>query len=379
MTNYASGVVGPAFDSWTVTRESATGASTIPDINNTLPLDTVIQNSPAKPAITATMDLHPAGQIVYIIKAKINENAIGTFTNTASLNGLKSSVTSSSGTPKVGHTKEVYEETGTTIISTFKPGQNIVYKIKLTNTGSGISALKSYKDIINNIVGEIAETPGSGPIPTGPVFKTYSVDEPIITGGGITTVGTMNQNIDLPKVIIAPGGSIEFIIRGTLRDDLIGKFINTSNYDGNIQTKELKPESTTIQVTKTLTKLKDVTFKSGDTYNPGDSVEYTVVIENKGESFFNNLRVGDNIDAIVTSLTGDANGKALKDIVISAAVVTNTVSKPVLTDIKPVLGNTLTNLQVEVDLAPKDKIVYTITGKIVESAIGTIPANIAVV
>ncbi|MGL5426867.1 MAG: hypothetical protein ACRDAS_03040, partial [Cetobacterium sp.] len=45
----------------------------------------------------------------------------------------------------------------------------------------------------------------------------------------------------------------------------------------------------------------------------------------------------------------------------------------------PVLGNTLTNLQVEVDLAPKDKIVYTITGKIVESAIGTIPANIAVV
>ncbi|MGL6099811.1 MAG: hypothetical protein ACRC0G_09340, partial [Fusobacteriaceae bacterium] len=340
---------------------------------------TVIQNSVAKPAITATMDLHPGGEIVYIIKAKVNENAVGIITNTASLNGLKSSVTSSSQPAKISHTKKVYDETATNEITTFKPGDTIVYKMRVENTGSGISASKNYKDIISNIVGEIAETPGSVAIPTGPVFQSY-IATVLTSGGNVTTIGTLNQTIDLVgSVTIAPGGWVEFTVKGKLRDDLIGKFVNTSNYDGNIQTKELKPESTTIQVTKTLTKLKDVTFKSGDTYNPGDSVEYTVVIENKGESFFNNLRIGDNIDAIVTSLTGDANGKALEDIAISAAVVTNTVSKPVLTDIKPALGNTLTNLQVEVDLAPKDKIVYTITGKIVESAIGTIPANIAVV
>ncbi|MGL6098202.1 MAG: hypothetical protein ACRC0G_01120, partial [Fusobacteriaceae bacterium] len=86
MTNYATtGVTGPAFDSWTVTRTTVTGVSTVPDINNSIPLGTVIQNTVAKPAITATMDLHPGGEIVYIIKAKVNENAVGIITNTASL------------------------------------------------------------------------------------------------------------------------------------------------------------------------------------------------------------------------------------------------------------------------------------------------------
>ncbi|MGL6101176.1 MAG: hypothetical protein ACRC0G_16320, partial [Fusobacteriaceae bacterium] len=301
------------------------------------------------------------------------------------LNGLKSSVTSSSQPANIDHTKKVFEANGTTPKTNFKPGDTIVYKMRVENKGLGISASKNYKDIINNIVGEIAETPGSVAIPTAPVFDTTILNNPevsfAVSNDNVTTVGTFNKTIDLVgSVTIAPGGWVEFTVKGKLRDDLIGKFTNTSTYDNNNnKSVDLNPLPTTIEVTKTLTKLKDVTFKTGDTYNPGDSVEYTVVIENKGDSFFNNLRIGDNIDAIVTSLTGDANGKALENIVISAAVVTNTVSKPVLTDIKPALGNTLTNLQVEVDLAPKDKIVYTITGKIVKSAIGTIPANIAVV
>ncbi|MGL4976664.1 MAG: hypothetical protein ACRC5G_01450, partial [Cetobacterium sp.] len=192
---------------------------------------------------------------------------------------------------------------------------------------------------------------------------------------------TLNQTIDLVgSVTIAPGGFVEFTVTGKLKDNLIGKFTNTSTYDNNNnKSVDLNPVPTTIAVKKKLTKLNGVAFTTGMTYNPGDSVEYTVEIENTGSSFFNNLRIGDNTDAIVTSLTGDANGKALENVSISAALVSNTVSKPVLTDIKPVPGDTPTNLQVEVDFAPKDKIVYTITGNIVKSAIGVIPANIAVV
>ncbi|MGL4670664.1 hypothetical protein, partial [Cetobacterium sp.] len=398
MTKYASGVEGPAFDSWTVTRESATGASTIPDINNTLPLGTVIQNSPAKPAITATMDLHPAGQIVYIIKAKINENAIGTFTNTASLNGLTSKITSSSQPANIVHTKEVYDETGTTKITTFKPGDTIVYKMVVENTGLGISASKNYKDIINNIVGEIAETPGSVAIPTAPVFantpdinvdvKRFARDPAnsnpntnLIPAGNVTTVGTMNNTINLVgSVTIAPKELIVFTVKGKLRDDLIGKFVNTSNYDGNIQTKELKPESTTIETKKTLTILNGKPFgENNKIYKPGDSVEYVIEIKNTGKSFFNNLIVRDNTDAIVTSLTGNTTGKALESVEISIPVVSNSLSKPVLTDIKPITGNTTTNLQAEIDFAPGDVITYTIKGKIVKSAIGVIPANVVTV
>ncbi|MGL4977826.1 MAG: hypothetical protein ACRC5G_07395, partial [Cetobacterium sp.] len=185
MTTYATGVSGPAFDSWTVNRTSATGASTLPDIDNTIPLGTVIPNTVAKPPITAKMDLHPGGEIVYIIKAKINESATGMFTNTASLNGLKSSVTSSSQGANIVHTKKVFESNGTTPKTTFLPGETIVYKMRVENTGLGISALKNYKDIINNIVGEIAETPGSVAIPTAPVFDTVPTP-PVAT---VTTSG----------------------------------------------------------------------------------------------------------------------------------------------------------------------------------------------
>ncbi|MGL4977404.1 MAG: hypothetical protein ACRC5G_05250, partial [Cetobacterium sp.] len=382
MTSYATtGVTGPAFDSWTVTRVSSTGVSTIPDINNTIPLGTVISNDSSKPKIEATMDLHPGGEIVYLIKAKVNENAVGIITNTASLNGLKSSVTSSAQNPTIVHTKKVFEADGTTVKTTFLPGESIVYKMRVENTGLGISASKTYTDIIASVIGEIAETAGSAAIPTANVFSTYNVTF-TTSGGNVTTIGSagLNQTVNLPNVVtIAPGGWIEFRIDATIKDTVIGRFTNRSTYDGNNADVILNPVPPTITVKKTLTKLAGENFKTGDTYSPGDSVEYIVEILNTGKSFFNNLSIGDNLDAIVTSLTGDATGKALENISISAPEVTNTLSKPVLTDIKAAGGNSSTNLQVEADFAPADKIVYKITGNIVKSAIGTIPSNIAIV
>ncbi|MGL4652749.1 hypothetical protein, partial [Cetobacterium sp.] len=382
VTNYATtGVTGPAFDSWTVTRVSSTGVSTIPDINNTISLGTVINNDASKPKIEATMDLHPGGEIVYLIKAKVNENAVGAITNIASLNGLKSSVTSSMQNPTISHTKKVFEADGTTPKTTFLPGESIVYKMRIENTGLGISASKTYTDLIANVIGEIAETTGSVAIPTANVFSAYTVTV-TTSGGNVTTIGSagLNQTVSLSNVVtIAPGGWIEFRVDATLKDTVIGRFTNRSTYDGNNQDVTLNPVPTTITAKKTLTKLNGVPFTTGMTYSPGDSVEYVVEILNTGKSFFNNLSIGDNLDTIVTSLTGDATGKALENISISAPVVSNTLSKPVLTDIKPSVGNSSTNLQVEADFAPGDKIIYTITGNIVKSAIGTIPSNIATI
>ncbi|MGL5311747.1 MAG: hypothetical protein ACRC92_00730, partial [Peptostreptococcaceae bacterium] len=304
-TSYATtGVTGPAFDSWTVTKLSQTGVSTVADINNTIPLATLIPNTAAKPKIEGLMDIHPGGEIVYVIKAKINENAIGNITNIGSLNGLKSSITSTMQTATINHTKQAYELDGTTVKNTFYPGDDVVYKIRVENTGLGTSASKTYRDIVGNIVGEIAETTGSTAIPTSNVFASYTATY-TTSGGNVTTVGTFNTTIDLQgSVTISPGGWIEFVITGKLKDTIIGKFTNTSTYDTNTKTKELTPLPTTITVNKTLTKLGTADFVAGMTYTPGDFVEYTIEIENTGRSFYNNLSIGDNVDAIVTSLTG---------------------------------------------------------------------------
>ncbi|MGL4538929.1 MAG: beta strand repeat-containing protein, partial [Cetobacterium sp.] len=371
-TAYSTGTTGAAFDSWTITRVSFTGASTVPDINNS-----IVLNSTTTTGINALMDLHPGGEIIYTIKAKINEKAVGNITNIASLNGLKSTITTGMQSPTINHTKQAYEANGTTVKNNFLPGDTVVYKMRVENTGLGTSFLKTYRDLVSSIVGEIAETPGSPEAPTSTVFQNYTATF-TTSGGNVTTVGTFNQTIDLPSMVtIAPGGWIEFQITGKLKDTLIGRFTNTSVYDNNTKTKVLNPVTPTITVKKTLTKLNGVSFTAGMTYAPGDSVEYEIVIENTGGSFYNDLRIGDNVDAVVTSLTGDANGKALENVVISAPTVTNTVSNPILTDIKSKPGDSPTNLQVEADLAPKDKIVYKINANIVKSAIGTIPANIA--
>lgn len=371
-TAYSTGSTGIAFDNWTITRVSFTGASTVPDINNS-----IVLNSTTTTGINALMDLHPGGEIIYTIKAKINEKAVGNITNTASLNGLKSTITTGMQSPTINHTKQAYEANGTTVKNNFLPGDTVVYKMRVENTGLGTSFLKTYRDLVSSIVGEIAETSGSPEAPTSTVFQNYTVTF-TTSGGNVTTVGTFNQTIDLPGMVtIAPGGWIEFQITGKLKDTLIGRFTNTSVYDNNTKTKVLNPVTPIITVKKTLTKLNGVNFTAGMTYAPGDSVEYEIVIENIGGSFYNDLRIGDNVDAVVTALTGDANGKALENVVISAPTVTNSLSNPILTDIKSKPGDSSTNLQVEADLAPKDKIVYKINANIVKSAIGVIPANIA--
>lgn len=376
---YSNGTIGPAFDNWIITRVSFTGASTIPDINNS-----IVLNTSTTTGINALMDLHPAGEIIYTIKAKINEKVVGNITNTTSLNGQKSTVTSTMQSPTINHTKEAYVVSSdgsaltNTIKTTFLPGEYVGYKIIVENTGLGTSYLKTYKDIVGSIVGEVAETDASGEAPTAPVFASYTATYNYIPANPtVTTVGTFNQTIDLTSMVtIAPLEKIEFIIIGLLKDTVIGKFTNKSTYDGNVKTKQLSGVNPVIASKKSLVKLNGVPFTAGMTYSPGDSVEYEIVIENTGSSFSNDLTIGDNIDAIVTSLTGDTTGKALENVVISAPVVTNSLSKPVLTNIKSKSGDSPTNLQVEVDLAPKDKIVYKVTGNIVKSAIGVIPANV---
>lgn len=371
-TGYSDGTTGSAFDSWVITRVSSTGASTIPDINGNIVLDAATTIG-----INAQMDLHPGGEIVYKIKAKINEKAVGSIKNTASLNGLSSSLTSSMKSPTITHTKQAYEANGTTVKNTFLPGETVVYKMKVTNTGLGTSFLQNYQDIVANVTGEVAETPGSSATPTESVFESYNATF-TTSGGNVTVVNNFNTTINLPaSVTIAPGGYVEFVITGVLKKTLIGNFTNTSKYANDTKTKTISGVPTTLSVTKKLTKLNGAAFNVGDTYKPGDSVEYEISILNTGNSFSNNLTISDNTDTIVTSLTGDLTGKALENIVISSPTVVNTASNPVLTDIKPASGNSSTNLQAEADLAPKDKITYTISGNIVKSAIGIIPANIA--
>ncbi|WP_297597665.1 hypothetical protein [uncultured Cetobacterium sp.] len=370
-TNYSDGTIGKAFDSWVITKTSSIGVATNSDISNS-----IVLNTSTTTGIDTTVDIAPLGEFSYVIKAKINEKAVGSIKNIVDVNRTQKNVSTSMKSSTITQTKQAYNPDGS-VKNTFLPGETVVYKIKVQNTGSGTSYLQTYQDFVANITAEVAETPGSVETPIESVFESYSTTY-TTSGGNVTTVGTYNDTINLDKVTIASGGWIEFVITGVLKKTIIGDFTNTSKYASDTKTKKLTKVPTTLAVSKKITKLAGKTFVVGDTYKPGDTIEYKITIENTGNSFYDDLSIVDNLNSIVTSLTGDTTGKALENIAITSSVE-NTLGNPVLTNIKSNSGDGTSSIVQEADLAPKDRITYIITGKIVSTAIGIVPANVATI
>lgn len=356
-----------AFDSWTITLENSTGIVTNPDVDGT-----INNNSD----INTKVDISPGGGFVYRVRAKINEAATGGIKNTVNI-GNSSSTTDIVPTaePRITHTKKAFEGDGTTPKDRFYPGDEVVYIMRIENVGDGISNSQSYSDIIANIQGEVIESTGTVENPKELVFETYNVSY-TTSGGNVTTVGTFNEVINLPnQVTIAPDGFIEFKISGTLKKTLIGNFVNRSTYAGDNKSVTIRKLNTTILVEKELIELGGVPF-TGQDYKPGDEIKYQLTIENTGKSIFDDLQVRDDIESIVAELSGGSTGVALENISISH-VITNLNNNPVLSYVQEKAGNSSSNIINDIDLAPGDKVVYTITANIKANVVGVIPGNVA--
>ncbi|MEF1267680.1 hypothetical protein, partial [Vibrio campbellii] len=386
-TDYYDGSRGPAFDSWTIQTFSDNSGITNPDVDNAIQ-----DNQPINTHFDIAADnfggVLSDPYVRYVIRAKISPKAVGSFTNRAYIDEddgnalIASSPPSSMADPEITFNKKVFPDAGFSVEKNSysqAPGESeVYYRILIKNDGYGTEYGSQLKDTISAIRTRIAEDNSTaGGDPVGHPFNAgwdVSVVKDAASGSITEAVGFSDgSGIDIDNdIVIAPLESLTFIVHGTIREDALGDIKNTANYDGKNSTATLLPLANNINVEKRVVSINGAPFNSGDTYIPGDEVEYEFVVTNPENGWANDVRIQDKVTDIGVKVIGGATKPAYASGDISH-VVSNGIDANIDTYVPgySVAGN----LDIEVDIAAGEALTFNLTGTVRDDALGEIEAN----
>ncbi|GAK22558.1 putative hemagglutinin/hemolysin-related protein [Vibrio sp. JCM 19052] len=163
-----------------------------------------------------------------------------------------------------------------------------------------------------------------------------------------------------------------FTVHGTIREDALGDIKNTANYDGKNRTATLLPLANNINVEKRVVSINGTPFTSGDTYIPGDEVEYEFVVTNPENGWANDVRIQDTVTDIGVEVIGGTTKPAY-----ASGDISHTVSNGIDANIDTyVPGYSVAgNLDIEVDIAAGEALTFNLKGTVRDDALGEIEAN----
>ncbi|WP_104041547.1 DUF11 domain-containing protein [Vibrio hyugaensis] len=391
MTDYYDGSRGPAFVEWTITTDTDRSGISDPDVDGA-----IVTGTPITDPINTHVDIAAKDfggflttpHVRYVILAKISPKAVGTFTNRAFIDEddgnklIAVSPPASMADPEISFNKKAFSDAGfsaeKTTYSQASGESEVYYRIQLKNNGYGTEYGSHLKDTISAIQTRIAEdnsTAGNDP-----------VGEPFIAGWEVSLVkdaatGSITEavdfvdgnNIDIDNdIVIAPLESLTFTVHGTIREDALGDIKNTANYDGKNRTATLLPLANNINVEKRVVSINGAPFSSGDTYIPGDEVEYEFVVTNPENGWANDVRIQDT----VTDIGVEVIGGTTKPAYVSGDI-SHTVSNGIDANIDTyVPGYSVAgNLDIEVDIAAGEALTFNLTGTVRDDALGEIEEN----
>ncbi|MEH0669555.1 DUF11 domain-containing protein [Vibrio owensii] len=386
-TDYYDGTRGPAFDSWTIEATSDGSGITDPDVDGSIQDNQPI-NTHFDIAAKDFGGFLTTPYVRYVILAKISPKAVGSFSNRAFIDEddgnelIAISPPSSMADPEISFNKKAFSDAGfsteKTTYSQASGESEVYYRIQLKNNGYGTEYGSQLKDTISAIQTRIAEdnsTAGGDP-----------VGEPFIAGWEVSLVkdaatGSITEavdfvdgnNIDIDNdIVIAPQESLTFTVHGTIREDALGDIKNTANYDGKNRTATLLPLANNINVEKRVVSINGTPFTSGDTYIPGDEVEYEFVVTNPENGWANDVRIQDTVTDIGVEVIGGTTKPAY-----ASGDISHTVSNGIDANIDTyVPGYSVAgNLDIEVDIAAGEALTFNLTGKVRDDALGEIEAN----
>ncbi|AQM71241.1 Translocon-associated protein beta (TRAPB) [Vibrio campbellii] len=386
-TDYYDGSRGPAFDSWTIQTFSDNSGITNPDVDNAIQ-----DNQPINTHFDIAADnfggVLSDPYVRYVIRAKISPKAVGSFTNRAYIDEddgnalIASSPPSSMADPEITFNKKVFPDAGFSVEKNSysqAPGESeVYYRILIKNDGYGTEYGSQLKDTISAIRTRIAEDNSTaGGDPVGHPFNAgwdVSLVKDAASGSITEAVGFSDgSGIDIDNdIVIAPLESLTFIVHGTIREDALGDIKNTANYDGKNSMATLLPLANNINVEKRVVSINGAPFTSGDTYIPGDEVEYEFVVTNPENGWANDVRIQDTVTDIGVKVIGGATKPAYSSGDISH-VVSNGIDANIDTYVPgySVAGN----LDIEVDIAAGEALTFNLTGTVRDDALGEIEAN----
>lgn len=386
-TDYYDGTTGPAFDSWTINVFFDRSGITDPDVDNTIgdnkPINTHIDIA-SKNFGGFLSDPY----VRYVIRARISPKAVGSFTNRAFIdedNGNKFIAVSppaSMADPSISFNKIAYYDAAftqnKTTYSQAAGESEVYYRILLKNNGNGTEYGSRLKDTISSIRTRIAEDsvtegrdPSEQPFNAGWEVSLSKNAAPGSITDAVDFVGGNSVDIE-NDIVIAPQESLVFTIHGVIREDALGDVKNTANYDGKNRTATLMPLANNINVEKRVVSINGAPFTSGDTYIPGDEVEYEFVVTNPENGWANDVRIQDTVTDIGVKVIGGATKSAYSSGDISH-VVSNGIDENIDTYVPGY--SAAGNLDIEVDIAAGEALTFNLTGTVRDDALDEIEAN----
>ncbi|WP_373408815.1 hypothetical protein [Vibrio jasicida] len=392
MTDYYDGSRGRAFVEWTITTDTDHSGISDPDVDGAIVTGTWITDPINTHVDIAAKDFGgflTTPHVRYVILAKISPKAVGTFTNRAFIdedNGNKLIAVSppaSMADPEISFNKKAFSDAGfSTEKATYSQASGeseVYYRILLKNNGYGTEYGSRLKDTISAIQTRIAEDNSTaGGDPVGQPFDAgweVSLVKDAASGSITKAVDFIDgNNIDIDNdIVIAPLESLTFTVHGTIREGALGDIQNTANYDGKNRTATLLPLANNINVEKRVVSINGAPFASGDTYIPGDEVEYEFVVANPENGWANDVRIQDTVTDIGVEVIGGATKPAYSSGDISH-VVSNGIDANIDTYVPgySVAGN----LDIEVDIAAGEVLTFNLTGTVRDDALGEIEANL---
>ncbi|CAH7341992.1 conserved hypothetical protein [Vibrio chagasii] len=387
-TQYYDGTRGPAFDSWTIETSADSSGISDPDVDNSIkdnqPIDTHFDISADNFGRAVSSPF-----VRYVIKAKISPKAVGSFTNRAYIDEddgnqfIAVSPPTSMSEPEITFSKKAFYDAGfssaKTKYSQAAGESEVYYRVEIKNTGDGTEYGSRLEDAISAIQTRIAEDSiTSGGDPVGQPFLAgweVSLDKTAATGSITDAIDFVSgNNIDIDnEIVIAAQESLTFTIHALIREDALGDIKNKASYDGSVRTATLMPLENNTSVEKRVVSINGNLFTDGDTYLPGDEVEYEFVVTNQENGWANDVQIKDTITDIEVEVIG--NNKRMPAFVSSDASheISNGIDANIDTYVPSY--NTSGNLDIETDIAAREVLTFNLTGIVRDDALGTIDAN----
>lgn len=242
-----------------------------------------------------TVDLPLGGTITYTVTAQINPAATGNLANTATV------ATPSGITDPISANNTATDNDSVTVVADLSitkddgvlkyiPGESVTYTITVSNT-SGPSS----------ITGAVV----SDTRPSQVSSWTWTCGT--ATGGANGCDGVTDSTANFTDTINLPLGSSQtYSVTAKLRSNSVGDLVNTATITLPGGATDPTPENNTATDTDNADPQTDlsVTKDDGvDTYIPGDSLTYTIVVKNDGPSDANGLIVSDPIPSQISVWT----------------------------------------------------------------------------
>ncbi|MGL6098359.1 MAG: hypothetical protein ACRC0G_01915, partial [Fusobacteriaceae bacterium] len=192
-----------------------------------------------------------------------------------------------------------------------------------------------------------------------------------------SNAGTFSPTGDLlgTDISISTNSYVEYTIIGKVNSDIVGPISNTATAtDRNNVLKTANVTTTSVAPTMGIVKTQNKT-----SYRPGETITYTVTVDNSGSGIASNYVVEDLLQSIVGN-TGNAGTSSATNVTGTPLLNSWTVSAALAPgstkSLSAIVANggstTNTNLLDVVTIFPGEKIVYTITTTAKDSAISNI-------